>query len=99
MVRTADEIIQTQPSLGYAFVDRLSHPLEIGRRPYFGKAWMAGRFFPSPYSPPLDRVKVKSGWWSKTQYVREKPVPADLSHYPQYADGVKRVLEEHDQKA
>jgi type IV secretion system protein VirD4 len=93
MVRTADEIIQTPSNLGYAFVDGLSHPLEFERRPYFDEAWMSGRFMPSPYYPPLDRVKVKSGWWSKTLYVREKPVPANLRHYPQYADGTMRVLE------
>ena len=93
MVRTADEIIQTPPNLGYAFVDGLSHPLEFERKPYFDEAWMAGRYLPSPYYPPPDQVKIKSGWRSKTLYVREKPVPANLSHYPQYADGTMRVLE------
>ena len=86
-LRTADEVIQTAPDKGYAFVDGLEHPVEIDRRPYFHEAWMAGRFMPNPYHPPMDRVRVKTRWGHSTLQVRDIPVPANLAHYPQYADG------------
>lgn len=92
-VRNPDEIIQTPPDKGYAFVDGLAHPLEYDRRPYFNEPWMAGRFMPNPYHPPCDAVRVKSGWGHRTLRVREVPTPSHLMHFPQYAHGRMRILE------
>ena len=92
-LRTPDEIIQTPPDKGYAFVDGLQRPIEFDRRPYFDEAWMTGRYMPSPYHPPLDSLRVKAGWGYRTLKVRDVPVPANLAHYPQYADGRMRILE------
>ncbi|MEM1377072.1 MAG: type IV secretory system conjugative DNA transfer family protein [Pseudomonadota bacterium] len=91
-LRTPDEAIQTPPDKGYAFVDGLAHPIEIDRRLYFNEAWMAGRFMPNPYHPPLDRVRVKATWGHRTIPVRDVPVPANLAQYPQYASGRMKVL-------
>ncbi|MGH1398391.1 MAG: type IV secretory system conjugative DNA transfer family protein [Alphaproteobacteria bacterium] len=93
MVRNPDEVIQTSPDKGYAFVDGMAHPLEFDRRAYFNEAWMAGRFLPNPYHPPLDSVRVKSRWGHRMLRVRNVPTPANLMHFPQYAHGRMRILE------
>lgn len=92
-LRTPDEVIQTPPDKGYAFVDGLQHPIEINRRPYFSEKWMNLRWMPNPYHPPVDKVRVKSGWGYRPHTVRNVPVPANLAHFPQYASGQMRVLE------
>ncbi len=91
-LRTPDEVIQTPPDKGYAFVDGLEHPLEIDRRPYFNEAWMARRFMPNPFYPPSGSVRVKTFWGHKMLLVQEGPVSANLAHYPQYASGRMRTL-------
>lgn len=69
------------------------YPILADRRPYFEERWMAGRYFPNPYHPPADRVRVKSAWGHRTLHVRNVPVPSNLAHYPQYRSGMMRILE------
>lgn len=92
LLRTPDEVMQTPPTKGYAFVDGLAHPIEVDRRPYYGERWMAGRYFPNPYHPPANELRVKASWGHRTMKVCEVPVPANLAHYPQHAEGRMRVL-------
>ncbi|MEP4987399.1 MAG: type IV secretory system conjugative DNA transfer family protein [Paracoccaceae bacterium] len=93
LLRTPDEIIMTPPDKGYAFVDGLAHPVFFDRRPYYEKKWMNGRWFPNPYHPPVDRVRVKTFWGYRTHMVRDVPAPANLAHYPQYACGRMRKID------
>ncbi len=87
MLRTPDEVLNTPEDKMYVFLDGLGAPIYATRKPYFEQRFMAGRFHPNPYHPPLNRVRVKTLLGHKWRNVREEPVPANFSHYPQYRDG------------
>lgn len=70
------------------FVDGVANVILADRRPYWRVPWMAGRFHPNPYHPPLDRVQVKTFWGMRRRWVVEEPVPSEFAHYPQYASGL-----------
>ena len=69
------------------FVDGVEFPILADRRPYWTVPWMAGRYHPNPYHPPLDRVTVQTRWSRRTRWVNVDPVPEAFAHYPQYANG------------
>lgn len=91
-VRTPDELLNMPGDRALVFVDGLGKPAWLERRPYYEQQFMAGRYFPNPYHPPHDRVRVKSwiGW--STLRVVEEPVPAAFRHYPQYRNGRWKTL-------
>lgn len=87
LLRTPDEVLNTPDNRAYIFADNLSRPIYAERRAYFEQRFMAGRYYPNPYHPPADRVRVKlrigHGW----RTIIREPVPQAFAHYPQYADG------------
>lgn len=86
-LRTPEEVLNTPGDKQYIFSDGLECPIYADRRPYYDESFMAGRFHPNPYHPPLDRVRVKSRWRHEWRPVIREPVPARFSHLPQYRDG------------
>ena len=87
LLRTPDEVLNTGPDKLYIFTDQLPKPLYADRRAYYGERFMAGRYHPNPYHPPLDTVRVKTRFGSATRRVIKEPVPQRFAHYPQYRDG------------
>lgn len=93
LLRTPDEILNMPGDKQFIFADGLDHPVYADRRPYYEQRFMAGRYHPNPYHPPLDRVKVKALIGHKWLSVRKGPVPSRYVGYPQYADGQWSWLE------
>lgn len=88
LLRTPDEIINEDASLAYVFVDGLTHPVLATRRAYWTQRFTAGRYYPNPYHPPADTVRVTTRWGMRTRRVITEPVPERFAHYPQYQDGM-----------
>ena len=92
-LRTPDEVIRTESDGLYLLCDNLPGPLYAKRKPYWRRSWMAGRFHPNPYHPPLDKVDVKTLWGMRPRKVISEPVPSAYAHFPQYADGLWSWIE------
>lgn len=86
-LRTPDEVLNTPDDKAYVFMDGLRHPIYSDRKPYFRQKFMTGRYFPNPYHPPADHIRVKSWIGYKTLHVIKEPVPQKYAHFPQYRDG------------
>ncbi len=84
---TPDEILNLGADRQIIFCDDVPAPILSERAPYYEQAFMAGRYHPNPYHPPLDRVRVKTRWGSTWKPVIRERVPQAYAHYPQYADG------------
>ena len=87
-LRTPDEIINTPADKQYIFADGLPGAIYGDRRPYFEQEFMAGRYHPNPYHPPLDKVRVMTGWGERWRPVITRKVPRRFAHYPQYQNGL-----------
>lgn len=94
LLRTPDEVLNMPPDKQFIFTDALQKPIYADRRAYFEQRFMAGRFHPNPYHPPLDKVRVKTRFGHAWRSVIRKPVPQRYAHYPQYADGTCSKIEE-----
>lgn len=86
-LRTPDEILNMSDKEQIIFADGLSSPILAQRRPYYEQRFMAGRFHPNPYHPPIDKVRVKALIGHCWCNVITAPVPAPYKSFPQYADG------------
>lgn len=94
LLRTPDEVMRTPKDKQFIFMDDLPRPLHADRKPYYEQAFMAGRYHPNPYHPPLDRVRVKTRWSHAWRDVRHESVPARFASYPQYRGGTwSRIVE------
>jgi len=58
-IRIADEVMTLQGK-AIVFADALPGSALLDRCAYFEQRFMAGRFHPNLYHPPLDRVRVKT---------------------------------------
>lgn len=87
LLRTSDEVMRTPPSKQIIFMDDLPYPLYADRKAYFEQEFMAGRYHPNPYHPPLDRVRVKTRWSHTWLRVVRESAPNAYAHYPQYRSG------------
>ncbi|WP_298307667.1 type IV secretory system conjugative DNA transfer family protein [uncultured Erythrobacter sp.] len=87
-LRTPDEILNMPDDKMFVFVDGLAAPIYATRKPYWEQRFMAGRFHPNPYHPPLDSVRVKTLLGHKMRPVITEPVPARHAHLPQYQSGM-----------
>jgi len=76
------------------FTDQLPKPAYVDRKPYYEQRWMAGRYHPNPYHPPIDKVRVKTWWGHAWRKVIRERVPEQYAHYPQYADGFWSRIED-----
>lgn len=92
-LRTPDEILNMSDNEQIIFADGLSSPILAQRRPYYEQRFMAGRFHPNPYHPPLDKVRVKALFGHRWKAVVTEPVPERFAHLPQYADGTWSYVE------
>lgn len=81
------EVLKLPSNKAVIFTDEVSKPILADRKPYYEQRWMAGRFHPSPYHPPLDRVRVKTLFGHRWRPVIHERVPAKWAHLPQYQDG------------
>ncbi len=86
-LREPDEVLGTPRDRQYLWVDGVQHPIYARRAPYFEQRFMAGKYFPNPFHPPLDRVRVKSFFGHRWRKVIRESVPPEYTHYPQYNDG------------
>lgn len=88
LIRTPDEILNMPDDRAFIFMDGLSKAAHADRKPYYEQRFMAGRYHPNPYHPPLDKVKVKMLFGHRWKKVINAPVPDAYAHYPQYKEGV-----------
>lgn len=79
-----DEILNLDARKMLLFADNLPGPILADRRPYFEERFMAGRYFPNPFHPPVDRVAVRTRWGRRVRRVITAPAPDRLKDYPQY---------------
>ena len=86
---TPDELLRLPGDRMLVFADNLPGAIFAQRRPYWDQPFMAGRYHPNPYHPPLDRVTVTDQRGRKhTRPVITEPVPDEYAHLPQYRDGM-----------
>lgn len=86
LLRTPAEILTMADDKQIIFADRLPHPVEADRKPYYEQRFVQG-FHPNPYYPPQDRVRVKTRFGHAWLQVHREPVPAEFAHLPQWSDG------------
>lgn len=94
MLRNPDEVMRMAPGHMYLFADGLSGAVYGEREPYWTQRWMAGRYHPNPYHPPLDGVTVQTRWGPRWRRVFARKVPEAYADYPQYADGIWTMIGE-----
>ena len=87
-VLDADEVLGMPTDKMLVFTDGLAHPIYADRRAYYDQPFMAGRYHPNPFHPPLDRVRVATRGGFAWRHVVVEPVPRQFAHYPQYASGL-----------
>lgn len=85
---TPDEVLNIAGDRQFIFADALPGAVFARRAPYWTQRFMAGRYHPNPYHPPLDRVGVMTRWGRRWRPVIVEPVPEAFAAYPQYRDGL-----------
>ncbi len=93
LLETPDEILNMPSDKAFAFADGLDGAIEMDRSPYYKQRFMAGRYLPNPYHPPIDSVRVKSLIGHKSLRVIRSRVGSQYTHYPQFANGYAMTLE------
>ncbi|MEM6537377.1 MAG: type IV secretory system conjugative DNA transfer family protein [Pseudomonadota bacterium] len=93
LLRTPDEILNMPGDKQFIFADGLNRPVYADRSSYFDQRFMAGRFHPNPYHPPLDRVRIQTRFGHAWRNVVSRPVSPEYAHYPQYRDGLMSIVE------
>lgn len=89
-----DEVLNLPEDQAIVFVSGIGlNPFLAGKRPYYEQRFMAGKYLPNPYHPPLDRVPIQTLFGSRRAAVRMIPVPQNYRHFPQYASGVMPYVE------
>ncbi|SFJ14803.1 type IV secretory system conjugative DNA transfer family protein [Albimonas pacifica] len=86
-ILTPDEVMHLPPDRQLIFADGLPGPIYAGRAPYWTQRWLAGRYHPNPYHPPLDSVLVQTRFGPRRRPVLTGNVPAAFADLPQYRDG------------
>ncbi len=86
-LQTPDEVLNMAGDRQFIFADGLPGAIYASRAPYWEQRFMAGRYHPNPYHPPLDRVLVRGRLGSHWRPVTTEAVPAEFSNYPQYQSG------------
>lgn len=81
ILKTKDGIFVVTPGSGVPPVYAQKLP------PYWTNPAMAGRYGPDPLFPPLDRVKTKGRFFSRTRRFITKDVPLHLAHMPNHSNG------------
>lgn len=84
---TPDEVLNAPPNAAFIFVDGVQHPIIAERRNYWEQRFMAGRYHPNPFHPPLHKVRIQTRWGRRWGKVVRRRVPRKFAHLPQYADG------------
>lgn len=92
-LRKPDEILNTPENKSYVFMDGLGGSLYADRKAYYEQRWLAGRFHPNHYHPPIDKVRVKARIGYRWRKVITEPVPPQYTHLPQYVDGTWSYIE------
>ena len=92
-LRTPAEILHMAPGKQIIFADGLCHPIEADRKIYYEQRFMAGKFHPNPYYPPLDKVRVKTRFGHAWKRVIREPVQPEHAGLPQFADGMWTYIE------
>lgn len=87
-LQTPDEVLNMAAGRQFIFADGLRGAIYAERAPYWQQRFMAGRYHPNPYHPPLDRVRVQGRFGPRWRPVVVEPVPAAFAGYPQYRDGL-----------
>jgi len=87
LLRSPDEVLNMPDDKMIVFADGVPAPIYATRKPYWEQRFMAGRFHPNPYQPPLTSVRVKTLLGHKTCPVITERVPSRFAHLPQYRNG------------
>lgn len=93
LLRTPAEILHMPPDKQIIHADGLPHPIYADRKHYTEQRFMAGRFHPNPFYPPLDRVRVKTWLGHATLRVIEEPVALEFADFPQFGGGTWSRIE------
>lgn len=88
-----DEILGLPTNAALIRTDGVPGPIYAARRPFWDMPFMGGRYHPSPFHPPLNRVRVAQKSWRGLHHrwrrVLRRPVEKQFADYPQYADGTR----------
>jgi type IV secretion system protein VirD4 len=88
LLQTPDEVLNMAPGRQVIFADGLPGAIYAERAPYWEQRFMAGRYHPNPYHPPLDRVLVQGRFRKYWRPVITGSVPECFRDYPQYRNGL-----------
>ncbi|WP_300029256.1 type IV secretory system conjugative DNA transfer family protein [uncultured Roseobacter sp.] len=92
-LRNPDEVLTTPQDRMYVFMDGLSGPIYAERQPYWLQRFMAGRYHPNPYHPPVSHVRVQTRWGQRPRKVVARNVPKEFADYPQYRNRLYSFIE------
>ncbi|MBL4617741.1 MAG: type IV secretory system conjugative DNA transfer family protein [Robiginitomaculum sp.] len=85
---SVDEVLNLPETQAIVFVSGLGlRPFLVGKHAYYEQRFMAGKYLPNPYHPPLDRLTVRGRFGMKTVPVTRGSVPQNMRHFPQYSTG------------
>jgi type IV secretion system protein VirD4 len=87
-LQTPDEVLNMEGDRQFIFADGLPGAIYAERAPYWTQQFMAGRYHPNPYHPPLDRVRVQGRLGPEERPVIVEHVPDVFADYPQYRSGL-----------
>ncbi len=91
-----DEVLNLPEDAAIVFVSGLNlKPFLAGKHPYYSQAFMAGKYLPNPYHPPLDQLEVRGRFGMKTLRVTRGLVPQNMHHFPQYSAGRTLHLQDY----
>lgn len=89
---TPEEVMTLGDNEALLFIDGLSGPALLNRRPYWTMPGLKAH--PNPFHPPLDQTRVMTRRGLETRRVIQEPVPARFAHYPQYREGLWSRVED-----
>lgn len=90
---TPDEVMQTDYMIVFTS-ETGCRPILAKKVPYYLMPELAGRYMPSPYRKPFDRIKIKTRWLNTTKKIVVHAVPPDseLAEMPQFQSGYYTTL-------
>jgi type IV secretion system protein VirD4 len=88
LLMTPDEVMNLLDHEIILLTSEMELPPAIAHKmPYYRMPELAGRYMPSPYHPPFDRIKVKGRFFLRTRKVVSERVPERFADWPQFQQG------------
>jgi len=90
---TPDEVLALPADRQILFISGIDvPPILAERRPYWCAPRLAGLYFPNPFHPPADRVRVATRFGSRWRRVVTEDVPFHLTDFPQHDAGYRKII-------